>query len=107
MGGRDQQHDGTSGRAGGARSYRASATRARILDAAERLFAEHGVHAVSHRAIAEAAGQGNNTVVGYHFGAKADLVRALIRQHAAAMDVRRERMVGALGPDPGVRDRVD
>lgn len=105
-GGWDQQH-GTDGRAEGTRSDRVSATRTRILDAAERLFAEHGVHAVSNRAVAEAAGQGNNTVVGYHFGTKADLVRALIRRHSAAMDTRRERMVAALGPDPGVRDWVD
>ncbi|WP_226349881.1 TetR/AcrR family transcriptional regulator [Pseudonocardia sp. ICBG601] len=86
---------------------RAGATRKRILDAAERLFAEHGVRAVSNRAVAEAAGQGNNTVVGYHFGTKADLVRALVRRHAAAMDARREAMVAALGPAPGVRGWVD
>lgn len=89
------------------RTDRAAVTRERILDAAERLFAEHGVHAVSNRAVAEAAGQGNNAVVGYHFGTKTDLVRALIRRHAGAVDARREAMVAALGPDPGVRDWVD
>lgn len=89
------------------RTDRAAATRERILDAAERLYAEHGVHAVSNRTVAEAAGQGNNTVVGYHFGTRADLVRALIRRHAAAMDARRDAMVAGLGPDPQVRDWVD
>ncbi|ALE82177.1 TetR/AcrR family transcriptional regulator [Pseudonocardia sp. HH130629-09] len=86
---------------------RAGVTRERILDAAERLFAEHGVRAVSNRSVAEAAGQGNNTVVGYHFGTKADLVRALIRRHAAEMDARREAMVAALGSAPDVRRWVD
>ena len=86
---------------------RAAATRERILDAAERLFAEHGVHTVSNRAVAEAAGQGNNAVVGYHFGTKTDLVRALIRRHAAAVNARREAMVAGLGPDAGIRDWVD
>ncbi|ANY05298.1 TetR/AcrR family transcriptional regulator [Pseudonocardia sp. HH130630-07] len=89
------------------RTDRAAATRERILDAAERLFAEHGVHAVSNRTIAETAGQGNNTAVGYHFGGKPDLVRALIRRNASAMDARREAMVASLGPDPQVREWVD
>ena len=88
------------------RTDRGVVTRERILDAAERLFAEHGVYAVSNRAIAEAADQGNNAVVGYHFGTKADLVRALIRRHSAAVDQRREAMVAGLGADPGVRDWV-
>lgn len=89
-----------------ARTERSAVTRERILDAAERLFAEHGVYAVSNRAVAEAAGQGNNAVVGYHFGAKTDLVRALVQRHAAAVEHRREAMLAALGPEPGVRDWV-
>ncbi|WP_433824786.1 TetR/AcrR family transcriptional regulator [Actinoplanes sp. CA-015351] len=72
------------------RDVQVAATRASILDAAERLFAEHGVAAVSSRQISEAAGQGNNAAVGYHFGSKTDLVRAVIRRHALPMeDVRR------------------
>jgi len=43
-----------------ARSDRASTTQQAILTAAERLFAEHGVFAVSNRQVSEAAGQGNN-----------------------------------------------
>ena len=50
------------------RSDRASSTQEAILVAAERLFAEHGVFAVSNRQVSEAAGQGNNAAVGYHFG---------------------------------------
>ena len=65
------------------RAERAHATRELILTAAEQLFAEHGVVAVSNRQVSEAAGQGNNTAVGYHFGTKADLVRAIARKHAA------------------------
>lgn len=59
-------------------------TRERILNAAERLFAEHGVYAVSNRRVSEAAQQGNNAAVGYHFGTKADLVRAIARKHEQA-----------------------
>lgn len=71
----------------------ALATRALLLRTAERLFAERGVHAVSNRQIAEAAGQGSNSAVGYHIGTKADLVAAIIQAHAAPMDRVRERML--------------
>ncbi|MEV4054846.1 TetR/AcrR family transcriptional regulator [Amycolatopsis sp. NPDC049688] len=70
---------------------RAQATRERILVAAERLYAEHGVLAVSNRQIGEAAGQGNNTVVGYHFGTRAELVRAIVRKHTGAIERLRDR----------------
>lgn len=90
-----------------ARTDRSAATRAGILSAAERLFAEHGVHAVSNRAIAEAAGQSNNAVVGYHFGTKTDLVRALIRRHTDAIEARRTELVARLGPGSPVRDWAD
>ncbi|MEU0877240.1 TetR/AcrR family transcriptional regulator [Lentzea sp. NPDC005914] len=75
------------------RAERAHATRELILTAAERLFAEHGVLAVSNRQVSEAAGQGNNTAVGYHFGTKADLVRAIARKHLAQIEEIRQRMV--------------
>jgi tetracycline repressor-like protein len=54
---------------------RADRTKDLIRATAERLYAQHGVTAVSNRQIGEAAGQGNNTAVGYHFGTRADLVR--------------------------------
>src|SRR5699024_7108128 len=62
---------------GAARADRGAGTREVILDTAERLFVEHGTGVVSNRQISEAAGQGNNTAVGYHFGTRADLVRAI------------------------------
>jgi AcrR family transcriptional regulator len=88
------------------RAARAGATRESILAAAEQLFAEHGVFAVSNRQVSEAAGQGNNTAVGYHFGTKADLVRAIVRKHAEQTELNRTRMVAGLGDSPGVRDWV-
>ncbi|PRC61159.1 TetR family transcriptional regulator, partial [Mycobacterium sp. ITM-2017-0098] len=42
------------------RADRATTTQEAILKAAERLYAEHGVYAVSNRQVSEAAGQGNN-----------------------------------------------
>ncbi|GIM95468.1 TetR/AcrR family transcriptional regulator [Paractinoplanes toevensis] len=78
----------------------AAATQALLLRTAERLFAERGVHAVSNRQIAEAAGQGSNSAVGYHIGTKADLVAAIIRTHAVPMDRLRTRMLDRAGTDP-------
>ncbi|QRP49532.1 TetR/AcrR family transcriptional regulator [Amycolatopsis sp. FDAARGOS 1241] len=86
---------------------RAGSTRERILVTAERLFAEHGVYAVSNRQISEAAGQGNNAAVGYHFGAKADLVRAIARKHAGRIELTRTRMVEQVGADATARDWVE
>jgi hypothetical protein len=37
---------------------------------------------VANRPISEAAGQGDNAAVTYHFGAKADLICAIVRRHA-------------------------
>ncbi|MFD0525323.1 TetR family transcriptional regulator [Paractinoplanes durhamensis] len=51
------------------------------------------MHAVSNRQIAEAAGQGSNSAVGYHIGTKADLVATIIRMHAVPMDRMRTRML--------------
>jgi AcrR family transcriptional regulator len=88
------------------RGDRAAATREAILDTAERLFAEHGVHAVSNRQISEAAGQGNTAAVGYHFGTKHDLVRAIVRRHSADVDRLRTAMVEAALGSTDVRDWV-
>jgi AcrR family transcriptional regulator len=79
-----------------ARSDRATTTQEAILTAAERLFAEHGVFAVSNRQVSEAAGQGNNAAVGYHFGTKTDLVRAIEQKHRVPVERLREDMVAEI-----------
>ncbi|MGR6918396.1 TetR/AcrR family transcriptional regulator [[Actinomadura] parvosata] len=95
------------GRAGGGRAVpRAGQTRSRILLTAERLFAEHGVFGVSNRQISEAAGQGNNAAVGYHFGTKADLLHAIVEHHTARMERIRERLLRARSDSTDLRDWV-
>ncbi len=54
-----------------------------------RLFAERGIDGVTVRQIAEAAGQKNHAAVGYHFGSKEALIRAIIIDGAQAIDIRR------------------
>jgi AcrR family transcriptional regulator len=88
------------------RDEQVSATRDALLAAAERLFAERGVYAVANRQISEAAGQGNNAAVTYHFGTKADLIRAIVRKHAEQIEATRMRMVADLGGSTELRDWV-
>ncbi|SDL83393.1 transcriptional regulator, TetR family [Glycomyces sambucus] len=89
------------------RATRVAATRDAIITTAERLFAEHGVAAVSNRQISEAAGQGNNTAVGYHFGTKGDLVRAIVERHLARIEAARIERIAALPDEPGLREWVE
>jgi AcrR family transcriptional regulator len=88
------------------RAKRVDVTRDQILTAAERLFAEHGVICVSNRQISEAAGQGNTAAVGYHFGTKAHVVRAIVDKHAEPIERRRAQMVAVIGDSGDVRDWV-
>jgi len=88
------------------RADRASSTQEAILSAAERLYAEHGVFAVSNRQVSEAAGQGNNAAVGYHFGTKTDLVRAIEQKHRASIERLLESMVAKSGDSTELRDWV-
>ncbi len=70
-------------------------TRERILDAAERLFAERGVAGASLRAITRAAGV-NLAAVHYHFGSKDALVNAVVGRYAGPINERRLARLDAL-----------
>lgn len=65
----------------------------RLLDAAELLFAEHGLNGVSLRQIGVAAGGGNNSVIQYHFGSKAGLIRAIIERRVESFEARRVELL--------------
>lgn len=88
------------------RADRASGTQEAILKAAERLYAEHGVFAVSNRQVSEAAGQGNNAAVGYHFGTKTDLVRAIEQKHRTSIERLLEKMVAEAEGSTELRDWI-
>ncbi|MEV6344821.1 TetR/AcrR family transcriptional regulator [Actinoplanes sp. NPDC051851] len=84
-------------------------TRTRILDAAERLFAERGFSGTSVRAVTEAAGA-NLAAVGYHFGSKADLMaavgRRVIEPITAAQGAALDRLLDGV-PEPSVAELVE
>ena len=65
-------------------------TKDKILDAAERLFAEHGLAATSLRTVIKNAGV-NTAAVHYHFGSKEALVEAVLVRRAAP--VNKERLL--------------
>lgn len=86
---------------------RGASTRDALLVAAEELFAEQGIRAVSNRQIGEFAGQGNNTAVSYHFGTREDLLRAIVRRHQSHTESIRTTMVERLDGSAGLRDWVE
>ena len=71
---------------------RDAATKGAVLAAAERLFATHGLRAVSVRDITAEAGV-NLASVNYHFGSKDGLVFEIFRRRAAELSRDRARML--------------
>ncbi|MBK1883834.1 TetR family transcriptional regulator [Luteolibacter pohnpeiensis] len=63
-------------------SYNAGGPKARLLEAAEKLFAEHGFEGVSVRDITKEA-SANVAAVNYHFGSRDGLVRAVVTKYVA------------------------
>src|SRR3954452_20697161 len=73
------------------------ATRDRLLDAAERLFAEHGYQATTMRGLTAEA-EANIAAVNYHFGCKQSLLEAVVhRALAPVVDERRRRLAPPRG----------
>ena len=75
------------------------ATRARLITAAERLFAERGIDAVSLREINRASGARNAIAVQYHFEDRAGVVRAIIDKHRPDVEARRHAMLDQYDAD--------
>jgi len=79
-------------------------TRLRLMQAAERLFGERGLHAVTLKEINAAAGQRNESALHYHFGSKQRLVQAILEHRVAAVDRVRMDRVEALVAARGTHD---
>ena len=80
-----------------------SATKQRILDTAERLFAQQGYAATSMRQIIADAGV-NLAAIHYHFGSKEELADELVSRKAGPVNadrlIRLEAAVAAAGGSP-------
>ena len=64
-------------------------TREKLLDAAERLFAERGINNVSLAEIVRAAGQRNVSAIHYHFGSREAVLQAILERHVPVLRERR------------------
>jgi AcrR family transcriptional regulator len=84
-------------------------TRDKLLSAAEQLFAERGVDAVSLREITRAAGARNVIAVQYHFEDRAGVLTAILAKHLPDVDARRHALLDELeagidgGAEPSAR----
>src|SRR5215211_15094 len=70
--------------------------RTALLDAAERLFAERGIEAVSLRDVSAAAGQRNHSAAQYHFGDRRGLVAAVFERRMRVVSERRHALLDEL-----------
>jgi AcrR family transcriptional regulator len=87
----------------------APSVRERILEVAERLFAEHGMSGVGLRAISAEANV-NLASIAYHFGSKDGLLEALFAQRAAPIAEERLRLLAQCyekSHDPKLEDILD
>lgn len=83
-------------------------TKTRILDAAQELFAEHGLEKTSLRLISAKAGV-NVAAVNYHFGSKENLLREIFIRLITPLDAQRDRLLAVAmdrGRDPSAQDLV-
>ncbi len=83
----------------------AERNREKVLCAAARLFAEHGVENVSMDAIAAAAGVGKGTLF-RRFGDRAGLAQALLQEQTSALQEAMIRGPAPLGPGAPPRERL-
>jgi len=97
----------TAAQSSGATS--AQPVRERILEVAERLFAEHGMSGVGLRAISADA-KVNLASIAYHFGSKDGLLEALFAQRAAPIAEERLRLLAQCyekAKEPKLEDILD
>jgi AcrR family transcriptional regulator len=80
----------------GRKSAQSEITRARIIDAAEKLFAKDGVEGVSLRQIRLAIDSAHSNVVTYHFGSKEALIDAIIDDRHPFLERRRAELLASL-----------
>jgi AcrR family transcriptional regulator len=80
----------------------ATGTRAKLLSAGERLFAEKGIHGAQMRDVVRAAGQANDSAVHYHFGSRDGFLAAICSRHIDAMEPERRRRLADQDADPSL-----
>lgn len=87
----------------------ASATRDKLLDAATKAFAEHGVSNASLLDITRQAGQRNRGALHYHFGSRDGVLAAVLERHVGFLAEREGELLEAAmkAPDDEVAPVVE
>src|SRR4051812_1457710 len=73
-----------------------STAKAALVAAAEELIATRGLHGPTASEVVRAAGQRNNSAIGYHFGSWDSLVDAVWARHAQPINADRQARLEAL-----------
>lgn len=81
-----------------------TSTRERLIETAERLFADRGVGAVSLREIGATAGQRNTAAVKFHFGGKDALIVAVLDHRMKHVNDERLRLLATMQAQGRNRD---
>ncbi|MEH6634473.1 MAG: TetR family transcriptional regulator [Halioglobus sp.] len=71
-------------------------TKRRLVDTAERLFADQGVDQVKLVDVSREAGQKNRNAAQYHFGDRAGLINAVLDKHSDMIALARQVMLDQL-----------
>ena len=66
-----------------------------LVEAAERLVAERGLHGVRASEVVREAGHKNNSAISYHFGSWQGLLEAVWRRHSEPVSVDRAVLIAA------------
>ena len=88
------------------RQVRSESTQAALMEAAEKLIAEHGIENVSIRDIVSAAGQKNESALQYHFKNFTGLIDAIHARRSTEIQSKRAELIDALiseVPAPSLR----
>lgn len=85
---------------GGTSTALSRETRSRLIEAATRAFATHGVRNASLLDITRQAGQRNRGAVHYHFGSRTGLLVAVLEQHVEFLGVREGELLAVARTRP-------
>lgn len=79
-------------------------TQERLIATAERLFAEHGLDAVSMRQINREAGQLNTSSIHYYFGSREAVFEAVLERRMSAINRERLALLAEMRADGRIHD---
>ena len=85
-------------------------SRLAMIEAAEHIVAERGLHALTLKDVQLTANQSNKSAAKYHFGSREGLIEALVEARMSPVDTRRQEKldeITRLGTPPTTRQAVE